>query len=229
MHIYFLQHTPSLDAARLEDWLESMGHSHNRCLLYANESPPRLEDCDGLVLLDGSMDLDTEDAPDWLRREKKLLNRALKSGKPVLGLGFGARLIAEALGAIVSRGTHAEIGWQTVQLAEDSPFDLPECFEALLWHRDIFGLPEDASPLGGSDASPLLGFSWDTGRVIALQCHLEATAQSAGAMLALTSSEKAASPHVQSDAIILEDPKRFDRQAPLLDRLLMQWLASVTT
>lgn len=228
MHIYFLQHSPTLGAARIEDWLAAMGHSHNRCLLYANESPPRLEDCDGLILLDGPRDIDDEAVLDWLRREKKLLNRALKSGKPVLGLGFGARLIAEALGAIVSPGVYPEIGWQTVQLAPDSPFDLPERFETLLWHRDIFGLPEDALPLGGSDTSPLLGFSWDAGRVIALQCHLEATAQSASAMLALTSLDETPSPHVQPDAAILEDPKRFDRQAPLLDRLLMQWLASVT-
>ncbi|GGX99106.1 amidotransferase [Litchfieldella qijiaojingensis] len=232
MHIYFLQHDANIGPVRLADWLVGMGHSHNSCHLYAGEAPPRLDDCDGLIVLDGPISLEDEDTPSWLRREKKLLARALKSGKPVLGIGLGAQLLADGLGAIVSRGTYAEIGWHAITLAPDSPFDLPERFEALMWHRDIFGLPDGALPLGSSSASPLQGFAWDGGRVIGLQFHLEATSASASALLDRTpvhfdSQANGQQRYVQQRDSILADPRRFDRQASLLDRVLLQWLRSV--
>ncbi|WP_192036016.1 type 1 glutamine amidotransferase [Halomonas sp. YLGW01] len=232
MHTYFLQQAEGLGPARFADWLDSMGHSHNTCHLYADETPPRLEDCDGLILLDADLAVDDTASQPWLGREKKLLARALKSGKPVLGVGLGARLIAESLGAIVSRGTSSTLGWQHITLAPESPFDLPETFEAFSWHRDIVGLPDDALPLGGSAASPQQGFAWDWGRVVALQCHLEATEESLSALLTHLAARKngapaLAGPHVQAPEAILADARRLDRQAALLDRLLVQWLRSV--
>lgn len=232
MHIYFLQHDADMGPARFADWLAGMGHSHNSCHLYAGEAPPRLKDCDGLIVLDGPMDLRDDDTFPWLKREKKLLARALKSGKPVLGIGLGAQLLADGLGAIVSPGTYPEVGWHAITLAPESPFDLPERFEALLWHRDIFGLPDGALPLGSSDASPLQGFAWDAGRVIGLQCHLEATSTSAEALLdhdtrRFEGHTEGQRRYIQPRDDILADPRRFDRQASLLDRVLLQWLRSV--
>ncbi|WP_043528472.1 type 1 glutamine amidotransferase [Litchfieldella xinjiangensis] len=231
MHIYFLQHDPDMGPARLADWLLAAGHSHNTCHLYAGEVPPRLDDCDGLILLDGPMRVTDESRHPWLKREKKVVTRALRSGKPVLGIGLGAQLLADGLGAIVSRGTFPEVGWHAITMAPESPFDLPEQFEALLWHHDIFGLPEGALPLGSSPASPLQGFAWDAGRVVGLQCHLEATVASATALLEHTPAHFEAqgedTRYVQTREAILDDPRRFDRQASLLDRILLQWLRSV--
>ncbi|WP_048306488.1 type 1 glutamine amidotransferase [Halomonas sp. PR-M31] len=227
MHIYFLQHAAYDGPARLADWLVGMGHSHNISHLYADEAPPRLEDCDGLIVLDGPQDLDDEERFPWLKREKKLITRALKSGKPVLGIGLGAQLIAAGLGAIVSRGTYAEIGWHPVTLAPESPFDLPEQFEAFHWHRDIFGLPEDALPLGASSASPVQGFVWDQGRVVGLQCRLEVTHASVEALLAhMPEAFEAEGSFVQSREEIFADSRRFDRLAALLDRVLLRWVTS---
>lgn len=227
MHIYFLQHAAYDGPARLADWLTGMGHSHNTCHLYAGEVPPRLEDCDGLIVLDGPQDLDDTERYPWLKREKKLITRALKSGKPILGIGLGAQLIATGLGAIVSKGTYAETGWHTVTLAPESPFDLPEEFEAFHWHRDIFGLPEDALPLGASSASPVQGFAWDLGRVVGLQFRLEATHASAEALLAhVPETLETEGPFIQSREEILANPRRFDQLAALLDRVMMRWLAS---
>ena len=226
MHLHLLQHSPHQGPARLAEWLSSMGHSHTIFHLDAGETPPRLTDCDALVVLDGPVGpLDEADQP-WLRRERKLVERALDSQKPLLGIGFGARLIAEELGAVASRGTQAETGWHRVILAPESPLDLPEQFDAFMWHREVFGLPEDALPLGGSEASPLQGFSWDAGRVVGLLCHLEATRESVAALLELgpVPAGGAESPHAQRDEEMLADPQRFMHLAPLLDRLLSQWL-----
>ncbi|MCW4152965.1 type 1 glutamine amidotransferase [Halomonas sp. 18H] len=226
MHFHLLQHSPHQGPARIADWLDSMGHSHTVFHLHDGELTPKLKDADGLIVLDGPEERQVDPAAPWPRPENKLIDRALDGRKPLLGVGYGARRIAEALGAVVSGGTHAERGWHRVHLAPQSPFDLPEVFEAFMWHRDIFALPEEALPLGGSEASPMQGFSWDAHRVIGLLCHLEATPASVESMLAHRPALDSG-PYVQSRPAMLDDARRFDRQAPLLDRLLSQWLASV--
>ncbi len=204
-----------------------MGHSHTIFHLDEGELPPRLADGDALIVLDGPEGSDDIDRAPWLKGERKLVNRALDGNKPLLGIGFGARLIAEALGATVGRGTVAETGWHRVDLAPLSLVDLPDTFEAFMWHREVFALPDYALALGRSEASPLQGFTWDDGRVVALLCHLEATAASVTALLDHQPPPEGSetSPHAQGRAAMLDDPRRFDRLAPLLDRVLSQWLA----
>ena len=225
MHVHLLQHSPHQGPARIADWLASMGHSFTVFHLDAGELPPRLADGDALIVLDGPEGSDDGARP-WLRSERKLIAQALDGNKPLLGIGYGARLIAEALGAIVARGTVAETGWHRVELAPLSPVDLPEAFEAFMWHREVFALPDYALALGRSTASPLQGFTWDDGRVVALLCHLEATAASVSELLDHQPPPEGSetSPHAQDRTAMLDDPKRFDQLAPLLDRLLSQWL-----
>ncbi|MEQ6916522.1 type 1 glutamine amidotransferase [Halomonas aquatica] len=225
MHVHLLQHSPHQGPARIADWLASMGHSHTVFHLDEGELPPRLADGDALIVLDGP-EGSADGAHPWLKAERKLIAQALDGNKPLLGIGYGARLIAEALGAIVARGTLAETGWHRVDLAPLSPVDLPEDFEAFMWHREVFALPDYALALGRSAASPLQGFTWDDGRVVALLCHLEATAASVTELLDHQPPPEGSetSPHAQDRAAMLDDPKRFDRLAPLLDRLLSQWL-----
>lgn len=223
MHFHLLQHSPHLGPARITDWLDSMGHSHTVFHLYAGELVPRPGDSHGLIVLDAPED----SAPlNWMRHEDKLIARTLDSQRPLLGIGHGACRIAHALYASVSRGTYAETGWQHIALSDNSPFDLPEHFEAFTWHRTIFGLPDEALPLGGSEASPLQGFSWDAGRVLGLLCHLEATQESTRDRLTHLPRPEgdATSPYRQSDDEILADSARFTQLAPLLDRVLSQWL-----
>lgn len=222
MHIYFLQHASHFGPARLADWLTSMGHSFNVCRLYADEVPPRPGDFDALIVLGGPEQIV---AHGWTKREQHLLERTLKSSKPIMGLGYGAELIAEALGAIVSLNTHGEFGWHAVRGNEDGDLDLPERFDAFLWHRRIFGLPEGAISIGASDASPLQGFTWDGARVVAMHCHLEAThdwvqrlaEKEAGSL-------ESSGPWVQSRDEMLDDSHRFARQAAVLDRVMIDWL-----
>lgn len=223
MHFHLLQHSPHLGPARIADWLDSMGHSHTIFHLYAGELPPRPGDSDALIVLDAP---DDDTLPGWNRDEEKLIARTLDSQRPLLGIGFGACRIASTLGARVSRGTYAETGWQRISLNHDSPFDLPGQFEAFTWHRNIFGLPDEALPLGGSEASPLQGFSWDAGRVVGLRCHLEATPASTRDRLTHLPRPEGdeVSPYRQDDREILSDSTRFTQLAPLLDRVLSQWL-----
>ncbi|WNL39506.1 type 1 glutamine amidotransferase [Halomonas sp. PAMB 3264] len=227
MHIHLLQHGPHHGPARLTDWLDSMGHSYTVFHLFDGELTPRPGECDALIVLDGPEEL-IQTPPAWSRAEKKLLNRYLDGQRPVLGIGLGALWIAEALEAVIAPGTYPETGWHGVTLAPESPFDLPERFEAFMWHRYVFSLPDAALPLGGSDAAPLQGFAWDAGRVVGLLCHFEVTAQSAAELFAhppAAPATAAGQRYLQSEAAILETPKRFHGLAPLLDRVMLQWLA----
>ncbi|MYL25032.1 type 1 glutamine amidotransferase [Halomonas alkaliantarctica] len=223
MHIHLLQHGPDHGPARLTDWLTSMGHSHTVFHLYDGELPPRPGDCDALIVLDGPEAL-LNAPPSWHKAEEKLITRLLDSHKPLMGIGLGAHYIAEALGAISAPGTYPEAGWHSVSLADDSPFALPETFDAFMWHRYVFSLPDEALPLGGSAAAPVQGFAWDAGRVVGLLCHLEASHASVKQLMAGQPVPEGRDDYLQSEAAIFAQPKRFDHLAPLLDRLLSQWL-----
>ncbi|MGO1396233.1 MAG: type 1 glutamine amidotransferase [Halomonas sp.] len=230
MHIHLLQHGPDHDPARLTDWLTSMGHSYSVFHLYAGELTPRPNESDALIILDGPEELLSQ-PPAWFKAEDKLINRYLDGQKPLLGIGVGAHWIAQVLGSVVAPGTYTETGWHTVNLAPQSSLDLPETFTAFMWHRFVFSLPDDAFPLGGSEAAPLQGFSWDRGRVIGLLCHLEATPASVKQLLTTapwpTASTPATTRYVQDGAQILDDPNCFIHLAPLLDRVMTQWLKAV--
>ncbi|MDR5887507.1 MULTISPECIES: type 1 glutamine amidotransferase [Halomonadaceae] len=223
MHIHLLQHGPDHGPARLTDWLTSMGHSFTIFHLYDHELVPRASDSDALIVLDGP-DRFIEQPPAWFKAENKLINRYLDGQKPLLGIGLGALWIADALGSVVALGTYPESGWHTIHLAPESPIDLPEQFDAFMWHRYVFSLPDDALPCGGSEAAPLQGFSWDAGRVVGLLCHLEVTQESIEPLLARHPLEAERRDFLQTEADIRQSPKRFDTLAALLDRLLSQWL-----
>ncbi|ALM54818.1 glutamine amidotransferase [Halomonas huangheensis] len=223
MHIHMLQHQPHQGPARIADWLTSMGHSYTIFHLHQRELVPRISDCDALIVLD---DHEDNEQQSWSRAERKLIDQALDGQKPLLGIGTGALRIAELLGAPVGHGTNAEVGWQHINLASDSSFDLPDDFTALLWHRQVFGLPDDALPLGGSETSPVLGFAWDAGRVVGLACQLHHHRQSLAAQVESVPAPAGYddSPWVQSSEAILAEAHHVDELAPLLDRVLSQWL-----
>jgi len=82
----------------------------------------------------------------WLAREKRFIRQAIRSGKVVLEICLGAQLIADVLGASITRNAHKKIGWFPVGLTPEACttglFDfLPPRFTAFHWHGDTFALP----------------------------------------------------------------------------------------
>ncbi|WP_311949972.1 type 1 glutamine amidotransferase [Halomonas piscis] len=225
MHVHLLQHSPHHGPARLADWFSSMGHSYTVFHLDEGELAPRPGDSDALIVLDGDEAL-LDQPPAWQREEQKLIERYLDGHKPLLGFGLGAHLIADALGATIAPGTFPEAGFHPVTLDERSPLDLPDRFHAFLWHRAVFSLPDNATPLGASEAAPLQGFAWDDKRVIGLLCQLHATPESASALLEHQAPPAGRDDFVQPTTEILADAEPFNRLAPLLDRVLSEWLST---
>jgi len=193
MRVHYLQHVSFEGAAAIETWAYERGHSLSCTELFRDATDveqtsalpalPSLEQFDFLVLMGGPMGVHDEAEYPWLRPEKNFIRSAIDGGKAVLGICLGAQLIADILGAKVSRNHTPEIGWYPVELTragclEAVLADYPSAFTALQWHGDTFAIPHGATHLASSPACTNQAFAYDDGRVIGLQFHLEVTPES---------------------------------------------------
>lgn len=123
---------------------------------YLGEPVPKgLDGADSLILLGGPMGVNDQEIHPWLKAEIRLIEQALRAGKPILGVCLGSQLLAAALGATVRRGKEKEIGWHPVSLtphAASDPVwrDIESPVWAFHWHGDLFELPAKAVSLGFS-------------------------------------------------------------------------------
>ena len=106
----------------------------------------------------------------------------------MLGICLGAQLIADVLGGEVTRAPFEEIGWYPVELTEAGRrlevfAHFPDRFTTLQWHGDTFSIPPGAVHAASSEAMPNQAFSYDGGRVIGLQFHLEETRETLGELV----------------------------------------------
>jgi GMP synthase-like glutamine amidotransferase len=102
-------------------------------------------------------------------REEVLLRAAVQARTPVLGICFGAQILAHALGGTVERAPDAEVGWYRVD--SDVPDLLPPG-PYVQWHWDRFRVPPGGHELARSAAGPQ---AFATGSALGVQFHPEAT------------------------------------------------------
>ena len=108
------------------------------------EALPDIDEVDLLIIMGGTMSVNDEANYPWLKLEKRWLRRYLSAGKPAIGLCLGGQLIANALGASVSRNQHQELGWMDVGRVSHVPenyFQIPEKINIMQWHSETFEIP----------------------------------------------------------------------------------------
>jgi GMP synthase-like glutamine amidotransferase len=228
MRIHVLQHVPFEGPAAIAHWAEARGHSLAVSHLYAGDPPPDLDSFDRLVIMGGPMSVVDEAEHSWLEHEKARIEESIHSGKSVVGICLGAQLLAEALGARVSRNPHKEIGWLPVTLTEAArahPLcaDLPMTQQVFQWHGDTFELPDGAVHLASSEACEQQAFLYEN-RLLGLQFHLESTPESVDALCEHCADELFPGPYVQTaEQMRAAEPARHAAMhatlAALLDRL----------
>lgn len=206
MRVAIIQHVPFEGPAAILDWLAGYAVRPEVFLPYEDGRLPTVECFDLLILLGGPMSVHDEVSLPWLSAEKRLIHQALMAGKRLLGICLGGQLLAEALGAPVTRCTGAEIGWWPLEKHIDSSRSplgrmLPQRLMALHWHGEQFAIPKGAIALYGSAACANQGFVWRE-RAVALQCHLESTAESVEALLAHCADELSRPGAVQDRAAL---------------------------
>ena len=184
---------------------------------------PSIEEFEWLVVMGGPMGVRDNDAFPWLEQEVELIRSALKNEKRILGVCLGAQLMAHAMGASVYRNPHKEIGWFPV----DSPKEkadafvdiLPPRFDAFHWHGDTFEIPENAQPIGSSEATKNQGFSMGND-VLALQFHLELRPPDTTRITEACPSDLTHGPYVQKPSRFASSSVRFHKANMLMDCLL---------
>jgi GMP synthase-like glutamine amidotransferase len=131
----------------------------------------------GLVFMGGPMSVN-DDLP-WIPQAEALIRDAVANDIPLLGHCLGGQLISKALGGTVSRNPVKEIGWGAVTVADNAIargwFGDIRNFSAFHWHGETFTLPQGATHLLSSEYCRNQAFA--IGKHLALQCHVEMTAE----------------------------------------------------
>lgn len=213
LRIHHLQHVPFEGLGSIEPALSARGHRLSASHLYRGDSLPAVDAFDWLIVMGGPMGVHDESLHPWLAAEKGLIRDAIAAGRSLLGICLGAQLIAQVLGAAVTRNAHREIGWFPVERSAAAAATrigaaLPPRFDAFHWHGDTFALPPGAVHLARSEACANQGFVFAE-RVVGLQFHLETTPESARALIAHGGDELDGSRYVQAAAAMLAKPVRF--------------------
>ena len=224
LRIHYLQHVPFEGLGSMEPWFLRRGHQISSTHFYKGDVVPSVDDFDWLIVMGGPMGVYDDLEYPWLRQEKSLIRESIDGGKIVLGICLGAQLIADVMGAKVTKNKYREIGWFPVNREIDgseSPLAdaFPEVLDVFHWHGDTFEIPEGARLLAISEACRNQGFLHDD-RVVGLQFHLETTPESAAALVQNCSGELDGSKYVQSGTEMLSDKSRFDRINRVMAALL---------
>jgi GMP synthase-like glutamine amidotransferase len=171
----------------------------------------------------------------WIDGELDLLRTAHASGIPVLGICFGAQVLATALGGGVERAPSPEIGWMAVEVVD--PVESVESVESVeprapglvpsgpwfQWHFDRFVIPPRAVELARSPVGPQ---AFQAGRALGVQFHPEITEATLRRWLDLGGRRQAAEYGVDPDRLIADTrasrEESRQRACGLVDAFLRQ-------
>ena len=108
-----VEHEADAPAGLLGGWAAAGGLAVTTVRLHAGDPLPPADACDAAVVL-GSEQTAYDDAVPWLAAELAFVDRLLAGEVPVLGICFGAQVLARVLGARLYRLAGPEIGWVRV-------------------------------------------------------------------------------------------------------------------
>jgi len=186
--VLVLQHVAPETAGRIGDAVVAAGHTLRVVRSFAGEPVPQsLGTSAGLVVMGGPMGVYERDQYPYLHAELRLIEQALRSERPLLGVCLGSQLLAHALGAKVRPGPSKEIGWHELMLYPEAAADLmlssaPHSFTGLHWHGDVFDLPAGAVGLARSAQTVWQAFRYGPS-AWGLLFHMEVTQPMVAAMV----------------------------------------------
>lgn len=127
--------------------------------------------------------------PKWQRQLGEFINGVAESGKPMLGICFGAEMIAEGLGGKVKQydkkdfDNRKDVGFTDIHTISQDPIleGIPEEFVGIVNHtRNIVSLPDNSNILLENEFG-VQGFR--VGNIYGLQFHPEKTAKEGESIL----------------------------------------------
>jgi GMP synthase (glutamine-hydrolysing) len=230
--IYVLQHHPVESLCNIADALEGAALAWQ--YIHVNEGqsvPASMKGAGGLVVLGGPMSVYQTERYPWLGDEMRLIEDAVKSNLPVLGICLGAQILAAALGAKVDRNPNGkEIGWHPISLSDAAKDDrlmrdLPATMTPFHWHGDIFDLPPGAASLASSDKTPCQAFRHGD-KTYGFQFHFEVTHQSIAAM-ANAFAKDLARQNIPADQMIAQTAEFLPALEKTSDKVFSRWASPI--
>ncbi|SMO66162.1 glutamine amidotransferase-related protein [Gracilimonas mengyeensis] len=220
-------HVPFEGPGMIETYLEEKGFMLQKINLYDDHSLPVVDDVDYLIVMGGPMNIEDEEKYPWLTGEKELIKKMIGLGKPVLGICFGAQLIAHVMGKSVHPAKDHEIGWYPINLTETGKthpatkhWEDPMVYH---WHSNTFDLPEGAVHLASTELCTNQAFVVNE-NIIGLQFHLEIGRPEVQAMINNWGRYRESGDHVQSaEQMLLKSEEASKRGEVLLYNLLYYW------
>lgn len=227
MRLHYVQHVPFENPGSILLWAKRNDYTVTSTHLYKNDSFPRQQEFDWLVIMGGPMNIYDEDIYPWLADEKIFIRESIAADKVVIGLCLGGQLIADVIGGKVTRNPYREIGWHPIRLsreARSSPlfsFFPPEPL-VFQWHGDTFSvLPEAARCIAASDACQHQAFIYKQ-RVFGFQYHLENTPEIIAGLVENCRDEMVPDLYVQTPAEVLAHPEYVAQDNQWMDMFLTQ-------
>lgn len=168
-----LQHVSFEGPGVFRPALETRGFTVKNFLVPADGLPKEYGDL--LLIMGGPMSVNDTDP--WIEAELHFVRTALDRGIPVLGICFGAQLLAKACGGTVAPGNTFEIGIVPLYLTDAGKNDLvfssmPRTFPVFQWHGEGMTLPPKAAHLATSSDFLVQAFRMND-RTYGLLFHLE--------------------------------------------------------
>lgn len=154
-----LQQVPFEGPGVFQDCLERRGFTLKRTIVPQQGLPS--ESIDFLLIMGGPMSVNDPDT--WIAQELAFVQHVIVQGIPVLGICFGAQLLAKALGGTVAPGPIFEIGMVPITLTDAGKADplfggLPATFPVFQWHGEGVTLGSQGLPLAASTDFPVQAF-----------------------------------------------------------------------
>jgi GMP synthase-like glutamine amidotransferase len=163
--------------AHFAEWLDRQGLPWQLVAIDEGDTVPADPHAfSGIGMMGGPMSV--TEALAWIDPLSRLLRDAIADDVPVIGHCLGGQLLAQALGAPVTRTPVPEIGWIDVETtdarAQHEWFGGRARFTPFQWHYDVFELPRDATRILTNAFNPNQAYVIGE-RHIGFQCHIEMT------------------------------------------------------
>ena len=167
-------HDIAHELGHLGPWLDRRGFALER--IY-REEPRSLPDADLLIVMGSPTSVATGHCLEPAEDEIRLVKEWVESGRPYLGLCFGAQVLARALGGEVTRMEHTFRGY--VDLSSNKAADAGVTGSWMVWHDDAITAPPGAEILA---ALPHADLVFKVGNAWGLQPHIEVSPESLARM-----------------------------------------------